>query len=343
MKLGLLLGFWGAEGPPHGLLAAVREAEAIGYESVWTSEGHGSDALTPLAWIGAHTSTIRLGTAVMHMAARAPAATAMAALSMDHLSAGRFVLGLGLSGPDLVQGWYGQPFDPPLGRTRDYVAIVRRVLAADAPVAYAGKHMSLPLPMPDGSEATALTSTVRPLRPGLPIVLGAEGPKNAALAREIADGWIATYYSPYRDSHYRDALALGAARPGARRAAGDFEVIGTVPVVLGDDTEAAADQLRPVFASFIGPAGRNFHAQALVRMGHEDIVSKVSALWMAGNRKEAAAAIPAWLVEQLALIGPPGKIREELPVWRGSLLTTLVVYVPPRAQILGKVAELILG
>ena len=218
---------------------------------------------------------------------------------------------------------------------------MRRVLDADAPVVYAGKYLSLPLP--GGSEAVALTSTVRPLRPGLPIVVGAEGPKNVALAREIADGWITTYYSPYRDSHYRDALALGAARPGARRAAGAFEVIGTVPVVLDDDTEVAADQLRPLFASFIGPPGRNFHAQALVRMGHEDVVSKVSALWIEGNHKEAAAAIPTWLVEQLALIGPPGKIREELPAWRSSLLTTLVVYVPLRAQILGQVAELILG
>jgi F420-dependent oxidoreductase-like protein len=343
VKLGLLLGFWGPEGPPHGLLAAVREAEAIGYESVWTSEGHGSDALTPLAWIGAHTSTIGLGTAVMHMAARAPAATAMAALSMDHLSAGRFVLGLGLSGPDLVQGWYGQPFDPPLGRTRDYLAIVRRVLAADAPVAYAGKHLSLPLPSSDGREAMTLTSTVRPLRPDLPIVVGAEGPSNVALAREIADGWIVTYYSPYRDSHYRDALALGAARPGARRSADDFEIIGTVPVVLADNTEAAADRLRPLFVSFIGPPGRNFHAQAFARMGYDDVVAKVSALWLAGNNKEAAAAIPTWLVEQVALVGPPGKIREELPAWRGSLLTTLLVYVPLRAQTLGQVAELILS
>jgi alkanesulfonate monooxygenase SsuD/methylene tetrahydromethanopterin reductase-like flavin-dependent oxidoreductase (luciferase family) len=218
---------------------------------------------------------------------------------------------------------------------------VRRVLAADAPVAYAGKHLSLPLPG-DG-EAVRLASTVRPLRPGLPIVLAAEGPGNVALAREIADGWIATFYSPYRDSHYRDALAVGASRPGARRTSVDFEVIGTVPVVLDDDTEAAAGRLRPVFASFIGPPGRNFHAQALVRMGHEDIVSKVSALWAEANYKEAAAAIPTWLVEQLALIGPPGKIREELPAWRGSLLTTLLVYLPLRAQILGQVAELVLG
>ncbi|MGH3167203.1 MAG: LLM class flavin-dependent oxidoreductase, partial [Trebonia sp.] len=145
MNLGLLLGFWGPDGPPPGLVGAVREAEAIGYESVWTSEGHGSDALTPLTWVGARTRTMRLGTSVMHMAARAPAATAMAALSLDHLSGGRFTLGLGLSGPDLVRGWYGQPFDPPLGRTRDYLAIVRRVLAADGPVTHEGRYLTLPL------------------------------------------------------------------------------------------------------------------------------------------------------------------------------------------------------
>jgi F420-dependent oxidoreductase-like protein len=342
MKLGLLLGFWSAGGPPPGLVAAVREAEAMGYESVWTSEGHGSDALTPLAWVGAHTSTIRLGTAVMHMGARAPAATAMAALSIDHLSAGRFALGLGLSGPDLVQGWYGQPFDPPLGRTRDYLAIVRRVLAADGPVTYEGRHLSLPLRT--GSEAVRpLTPTVQPLRPDLPIVLGAEGPKNVAMAREVADGWIATFYSPYQDSHYRAALAEGAARPGARRGNEDFEVMGAVPMLLHENTETAADQLRPLFASFIGPSGRNFHAQAIVRMGHEDIVARVGKLWGEGNPREAAAAIPTWLVERLALIGPPSKIREELPAWRDSLLTTLLVHVPPRPEALREVAELILG
>lgn len=342
MNLGLLLGFWGSDGPPPGLVAAVREAEAIGYESVWTSEGHGSDALTPLAWVGAHTRSIRLGTSVMQMAARAPAATAMAALSIDHLAGGRFVLGLGLSGSDLVRGWYGQPFDPPLGRTRDYVSIVRRVLAADTPVTYEGRYLSLPL-REGGTTARPFTSAVRPLRPGLPIFLGAEGPANVSLAREIADGWIATYYSPYRDAHYRAALAEGAARPGARRTTEDFEVIGTVPVIPHDDPEAAADRLRPLFASFIGPPGRNFHARAFIRMGHDDIVAKVRALWCEGNRKQAAAAIPTWLVEQLALIGPPAKIREELPAWRESLLTTLLVHVPLHSPTLRQVAELVLG
>jgi F420-dependent oxidoreductase-like protein len=341
MKLGLLLGFWGVGGPPPGLVAGVREAEAIGYESVWTSEGHGSDALTPLAWVGAHTRSIRLGTSIAQRAARAPAATAMAALTMDHLSAGRFTLGLGLSGRDLVRCWYGQPFDPPLGRTRDYLAIVRRVLAGDAPVTYEGRHLSLPPRDGDGA-APAYTSAVRPLRRELPVVLGAEGPRNVALAREIADGWIATYYSPYRDGHYRAALAEGAARPGARRADGEFEVIGTVPVIVHDDTEAAADRLRPLFASFIG-SGRSFHAQAFTRMGYEDVVAKVGSLWCDEKHKEAAAQIPTWLVEQLALIGPPGKIREELPAWRSSLLTTLLVHLPPTPLALRQVADLVLG
>ena len=342
MKLGLLLGFWGPDGPPPRLLTAVRQAEALGYESVWTSEGHGSDALTPLAWVGAHTTTIRLGTAMMHMAARAPTATAMAALSLDHLSGGRFVLGLGLSGPDLVKGWYGQPFDPPLGRTRDYLAIVRRALAADAPLSYDGEYLSLPFDDRHG-RARALTSIVNSLRPDLPLVIGAEGPKNVALAREIADGWIATYYSTYRDKHYGAALDEGAARPGARRASENFEIIGTVPVVLGDDVEVAADKLRPLFASFIGRPGRNLHSQAFVRMGFEEVAARVSELWAEGHYKEATAAVPTEVVEQLALVGSPAKIREELEAWRSSLLTTLVVHVPLDPQSLQTVAELVLG
>lgn len=181
------------------------------------------------------------------------------------------------------------------------------------------------------------------MRRDLPIVLGAEGPRNVALAREIADGWIATWYSPFCDSHYRAALAEGAARPAARRTDEGFEVIGAVPVVLREDTEAAADQLRPPFAGFVGPPGRNFHAQAIARMGREEVVARIGKLWSEGTHREAAAAIPTRLVEELALIGPPGKIREELPAWRDSPLTTLIVRVPPHAQALRQVAELILG
>ncbi|MGA3184889.1 MAG: LLM class F420-dependent oxidoreductase [Candidatus Dormibacteria bacterium] len=345
MKLGLLLGFWDEAGPPPRLLETVREAETLGYESVWTSEASGSDALTPLAWVGAHTTRMRLGTSIMHMAARAPTATAMAALSLDHLSGGRFVLGLGVSGPELVEGWYGQPFDPPLGRTRDYVEIVRRVLRRREPVAYQGRHLTLPLAGGSGLGRPFL-SMVRPLRPDLPILLAAEGPRNVALAREIADGWIASYYSPYRDEHYRAALAEGAARAGARATAEGFEIVATVPLIVDDDVEVAAGRLRGLFARFIGgmgPRGRNFHYNAFVRMGYEEIATRVRDLWLAGRTEESTAAIPTAMIEQVALIGPPAKIREELVEWRGSLLTTLLVHVTPTTAVLSQVAELVLG
>lgn len=345
MKLGLLLGFWDEAGPPPGLLETVRAAESLGYESVWTSEASGSDALTPLAWIGAHTTTVRLGTCIMQMAARAPAATAMAALSLDHLSGGRFVLGLGVSGPELVEGWYGQPFDPPLGRTRDYVEIVRRVLLRREPVQYRGQYLSLPLAGGSGL-GRPFRSMVRPLRPDLPIVLAAEGPRNVALAREIADGWVATYYSPHHDAHYRAALAEGAARPGTHATAEGFEILGAVPLIVDDDVEAAADRLRGLFATFIGgmgPSGRNFHYNAFVRMGYESVATQVRELWTAGRTREAAAAIPTSLVEQVALIGPAAKIREELAAWRRSLLTTLLVHVPPQVGAVRQVAEIVLG
>jgi F420-dependent oxidoreductase-like protein len=345
MRLGLLLGFWGETGPPTRLVETVREAEALGYESVWTGEASGSDALTPLAWVGAHTTRMRLGTCIAHMAARAPTATAMAALSLDHLSGGRFVLGLGVSGPELVEGWYGQPFDPPLGRTREYVEIVRRVLARGEPVEFRGEHLALPLRGGSGL-GRPFRSMVQPLRPDLPLLLAAEGPRNVALAREIADGWIATYYSPHHDAHLRAALAAGAARPGARAPESDFEVVGTVPVVLDDDVETAAGRLRPLFARFIGgmgAPGRNFHYNAFVRMGFEGVATRVRDLWLAGRAQEAAAAIPTAVIETVALIGPPAKIREELPAWRRSLLTTLLVHVPPEPAALRRVAELVLG
>lgn len=344
MKLGLLLGFWGESGPPPGLLDAVKVAESLGYESVWTSEASGSDALTPLAWVGAHTTTLRLGTCIMHMAARAPTATAMAALSLDHLSGGRFVLGLGVSGPELVEGWYGQPFDPLLGRTREYVEIVRRVLARRWPLEFRGAHYTLPLEGGSGL-GRPFRSMVQPLRPDPPILLAAEGPRNVALAREIADGWIATFYSPRHDAHLRAALEEGAIRPGAR-ATEEFEIVGAVPVVVDAHREAAADRLRGTFARFVGemgPAGRNFHFNAWVRMGHEDVATRVRKLWSERRFEEAAAAIPLSLVEELALVGPPAKIREELPTWRRSLLTTLLVHVPPEPAALRQVAELVLG
>jgi F420-dependent oxidoreductase-like protein len=326
VKLGVVLGYWGSR-PDPDTLDLIREAERLGYDSMWTSEAYGSDALTPLAWYGAHTERLRLGTAVMQMSARAPAATAMAALTLDHLSAGRFVLGLGVSGPQVVEGWYGQPFAKPLARTREYVDIVRRILARAEPVRSDGPHY--PLPFPGGTGlGKPLRSTVHPLRTDVPIFIGAEGPKNVALAAEIADGWLALFYSPWEDHEQRAALAEGFARPGARCDAGHFEVAAVVSVVVGDDIERACDQLRPGLALYIGGMGardQNFHFNVIARMGFEEAALKVQRLYLEGRRKDAAAAVPTRLVERLNLVGPAAKIREELTEWARSPVTMLLI------------------
>jgi F420-dependent oxidoreductase-like protein len=326
MKLGVMLGYWGSR-PDPATQELVLEAERLGYDSVWTAEAYGSDALAPLAWYGAHTTRIRLGSAVMQMAARAPAATAMAALTLDHLSGGRFVLGLGVSGPQVVEGWYGQPFAQPLARTREYVGIVRRILAREGPVRNEGPHY--PLPYPDGTGlGKPLRSTVHPLRPDLPVFLGAEGPKNIALTAEIADGWLAAFYSPWDDADQRAALAEGFSRPGARRVPADFEIAAMVSVVVDDDIERACDRLRPGLALYIGgmgARGTNFHFNVIARMGFEEACVEVQRLYLEGRRKDAAAAVPTALVERLNLVGPPAKIREEMAQWERSPVTTLLV------------------
>ncbi|MGH9171004.1 MAG: LLM class F420-dependent oxidoreductase [Acidimicrobiales bacterium] len=326
MKLGVQLGYWGA-GPPPDAAARVAEAESLGFDSVWTAEAYGSDALTPLAWIGSHTSRLRLGTALCQISARAPTAMAMAAMTMDHLSGGRFVLGLGVSGPQVVEGWYGQPFPKPLARTREYVGVVRQVLARRAPVSSPGPHY--PLPYPGGTGlGKALKPIVHPLRDDLPIILGAEGHRNVALAAEIADGWLPIFYAPEHDKAYREGLAEGFARPGARRSAADFEVIATATVVVNDDVEAAADVIRPWLALYIGGMGArdmNFHFEVFARMGFEAEARRIQDLYLDGRKDEAAGAVPTSLVEATALIGPKDKIRDDLDKWRGSLVTTLLV------------------
>jgi F420-dependent oxidoreductase-like protein len=332
MKLGVMLGYWGSR-PDPWTQDLVLEAERLGYDSVWTAEAYGSDALTPLAWYGAQTKRIRLGTAVMQMSARAPAATAMAALTLDHLCGGRFILGLGVSGPQVVEGWYGQPFAQPLARTREYVGIVRRILAREEPVRNEGPHY--PLPYPGGTGlGKPLRSTVHPLRRDLPIFLGAEGPKNIALTAEIADGWQAAFYSPWDDAEQRAALAEGFARPGARRDPADFEIAAMVAVVVDDDIERACDRLRPGLALYIGgmgARGANFHFNVIARMGFEEAALEVQRLYLEGRRKDAAAAVPTALVERLNLVGPPSKIRDEIKEWKRSPVTTLVVRADPQS------------
>ncbi len=326
MNLGLQLGYWGAAPPPDAA-AAVAEAERLGFDSVWTAEAWGSDALTPLAWLGSSTSRLRLGTALIQLSARTPTATAMAAITMDHLSKGRFVLGLGVSGPQVVEGWYGQPFPKPLARTREYISIIRQALARQGPVTSDGPHY--PLPYPGGTGlGKPLKPIVHPLRADLPIILGAEGPKNVALAAEIADGWFPIFFSPRHDAMYDKALAEGFARPGARRQAEDFEVLATTAVVIDDDVKRAADALRPAVALYVGGMGApemNFHFEVFVRMGYEAEANRIKQLFLDGHRDEAIAAVPDAMVEEIHLIGPKEKIRDDLEAWRESMVTTLLV------------------
>jgi F420-dependent oxidoreductase-like protein len=326
MKLGLQLGYWGAD-PPAGAQDLVLEAERLGYDSVWTAESWGSDALTPLAWWGSRTSRIRLGTDLIQLSARQPAATAMAALTLDHLSGGRFVLGLGVSGPQVVEGWYGMPFPKPLARTREYVAIIRQVLAREERVTSPGPHY--PLPHPGGlGLGKPLRSIVHPLRADVPIILGAEGPKNVALAAEIADGWFPIFYSAQHEQMYLDSLQEGWARPGARRAPEDFEILPTVTVVLNPDVEQAADAIKPAVALYVGGMGAremNFHFDVFCRLGYEAEATTIQQLYLDGHHQEAIAAVPRRMVEEIALIGPREKIRDELEAWKESHVTTMLI------------------
>ncbi len=326
LKLGLQLGYWGSH-PPANAAELVAEAERLGYDSIWTAEAYGSDALTPLAWWGSRTTRVRLGTALCQLSARTPTAMAMAALTMDHLSGGRFVLGLGVSGPQVVEGWYGQSFAKPLARTREYVSIVRQVLARHGVVTNDGPHY--PLPFRGGTGlGKPLKSIVHPLRADVPIVLGAEGPKNVALAAEIADGWFPIFFSPHHMGEFTAALEEGFARPGARRSRENFEVIAFCPVVIDDDVERAADAFRPMLALYIGGMGAremNFHFDVFVRMGFEAEARKIQDLYLEGRKDEAAAAVPTAMVEQIALVGRREKIRDDLAAWQESIATTLLV------------------
>jgi F420-dependent oxidoreductase-like protein len=342
LKLGLNIGYWGG-GPPPQAQESIDEAERLGFDSIWTAEAYGSDVFTPLAWWGASTSRIKLGTAIAQMSARAPAATAMAAMSLDHLSQGRLILGLGVSGPQVVEGWYGQQFAKPLARTREYIKILRDIWARKGPVTNEGPHY--PLPVPDGTGlGKPLKSSIHPLREDIPIYLAAEGPKNIALAGELCDGWLALFYSPGYDESYRESLQQGFEIPNARQTKDTFEVAATVPLIVTDDVEQAADMLRPMYALYFGGMGAktaNFHANVPIRMGYGDEVAKIQELYLSGNKEEAAATVPTKLIESMTLIGPKEKIRDELDAWRESIVTTLLVGGDPAT--LRTAAELVLG
>jgi F420-dependent oxidoreductase-like protein len=342
LKLGLNTGYW-AGGPPPGVTEAIAEAESLGVDSIWTAEAYGSDCLTPLAWWGASTTRLKLGTAIVQMSARQPAATAMAAMTMDHLSNGRFILGLGVSGPQVVEGWYGMPFAKPLARTREYIGILRDIWARQGPLESDGPHYPLPLPGGTGL-GKSLKSSIHPLREDIPIYLGAEGPKNIALCAELCDGWLAMLFSPTHQEINRAALEEGFSRPGARRKPEDFEVAATVPFMVSDDVDAALDALRPFYALYfggMGAKGQNFHANVAIRMGYEREIEEIQELYLAGHKDEAGAKIPRNLIEELSLVGPREKIREDLAKWRESIVTTMLVSADATA--LRTIAELVLG
>jgi F420-dependent oxidoreductase-like protein len=342
LKLGWHIGYWG-RGMPPDIPARLAEVERLGFDSVWTAESWGSDAISPLAWWGSQTTKLRLGTNLIQLSARTPTATAMAAVTMDHLSQGRFCLGLGVSGPQVVEGWYGQPFNRPLARTREYIGIVRKILAREERLTNTGPEY--PIPAPNGlGLGKSLNVMTHPLRSDLPIFLGAEGPKNVALAAELADGWFPIFYAPKHEELYAASLAEGFARPTARRTPDDFEILATVTVAISDDLDAAYDSLRPVIALYVGGMGAeemNFHADVFRRLGHEAAVDRIQRLFLSGHQSDAIAAVPREMIDEIYLVGPKDKIRDDLAAWRESRVTTILI--GGSAQTMRDVAELVLG
>jgi F420-dependent oxidoreductase-like protein len=319
LTLGLQLGYWGALYPAAHIELA-QEAERLGYDSVWTAESWGNDCFTPLAWIGAQTSRIRLGTSVAQISARTPASCAMAALAIDHMSNGRMILGLGVSGPQVVEGWYGQPYAKPVSRTREYVSIIRKILAREAPVSNDGEHYPLPYTGPGSwGMGKGLKSITHPLRADLPIFLGAEGPKNVTQTAEIADGWLPLYYSPYRQEVYADQLS---------KAKDGFEIAAFTLVNMNDDMAQALYPVKAMLGFYIGGMGskqRNFHKELMARMGFADEAEQIQDLFFEGKRDEAIAAVPDEFADEISLSGPRDRIREKLQDWQNSPVTSLLV------------------
>jgi F420-dependent oxidoreductase-like protein len=345
MKLGLTLGYWMAQ-PPTDALEKMLEAEKLGFDTVFTAEAWGSDAFTPLAWHGSQTSRIRLGTSIVQISARTPTSVAMHTLTLDHLCGGRVVLGLGVSGPQVVEGWYGQPFGKPLARTREYVNVVRQVLKREAPVSNEGPHYPLPYTGPNAlGLGKPLKPIVHPLRADVPIFLGAEGPKNIAMTAEIADGWLPIYYSPKVADMYNGWLDEGFARPGARASRANFEIATNCTVVITDDVDSTLDAMKPMLGFYIGGMGAkdmNFHKQVFSRMGYESEANEIQDLFFAGERDKAIAAVPAQMAADISLVGPPAKIRDDLAAWEDAGVTMLVIGARDVAE-MRQVAEVILG
>ncbi|PJF22643.1 MAG: LLM class F420-dependent oxidoreductase [Phototrophicales bacterium] len=323
MRLGLMAGYSGAQ--IQLPMDIILEADRLGYYAVWTSEAYGSDAVTPLAWIGALTQTIHLGTAIMQMPARTPAMTAMTAMTLDQLSGGRMLLGLGLSGPQVVEGWHGTAYGKPLGKTREYVSIVRKIFSREEPLIHKGDHYEIPY---NGEDATGLGKPLKSIlhgRADIPIYLASIGPKNVTLTAEIADGWLPIFFSPnFYDTSYKAYIDEGLQKAG--KTLDQFDIAPTVTVIVNDDLEVAWNQVKPMLALYIGgmgAKGKNFYYDLACRYGFEDAADKIQDLYLAGNKAEAVMAVPNELVDEVTLCGSKERIKDRLQMWEASPITTL--------------------
>jgi F420-dependent oxidoreductase-like protein len=324
VKLGLHIGYWGLGLTAEQQLELVLEAERLGYDSVWTAEAYGSDAATILGWLAHATSRIKLGSAIFQMPGRSPAMTAMTAATLDQLSNGRMLLGIGSSGPQVAEGWHGQRFARQLQRTREYVAVVRMALARER-VEFHGSTLELPLPDGPGKP---LKLTISPVQERIPIYVAAIGPKNTTLTAEIADGWLPTLFSPEHVGEFRPLLEEGFARAGAGKGFGDFDIVPTVSTMISEDREAARDAMRSYLALYVGGMGsrqQNFYNTLVQRYGFEDAAREVQALYLDGRKEDAAAALPGELIDTLCLVGPPDFVRSRLAVYRESGVGTLMI------------------
>ncbi len=343
MRLGLMLGY--AAGKIELPVELVQEADRLGYYAVWTAEAYGSDAVSPLAWLGALTQKIKLGTAIMQMPGRTPANTAMTAMTLNQLSGGRFLLGLGLSGPQVVEGWHGVSYARPLTRTREYVAIVRTILRREERLTFDGRLFQIPY---QGRDATGLGKPLKSTlnaQPDIPVYLASIGPRNVALTAEIADGWLPIFFAPGQfDVLYREPLTEGLARAGGGKSLADLDIAPNVAVVVEDNLEVAYNMLRPMLALYIGgmgARGKNFYYDLAARYGYEAAAAEIQELYLTGRKGEAMMRVPGALVDEVALVGPRARIKERLNLWRDSGITTLNVSVF-NVEALRLMAELVL-
>ena len=345
MRLGISFGYqdWGAGLP--GAIALAQEADRLGYHSGWVAEAYGTDAITPITWLLAHTENLKMGSAIAQMPARAPAMTAMTAVTLDLMSGGRFLLGIGASGPQVSEGWYGEEYGKPLAKTREYLEILRTVWERAEPLEHHGAFYDIPY---NGRGATGLGKPlkiiVHPRTADIPVYIASIGPKNVELTAELADGWLPIFYSPTRArAVWGDSLARGLAAADPVRAA-DFDIAPTVTVVVGDDVAALRDKAKPMVALYVGgmgAKGKNFYNDLACRYGYEDVAAEIQDLYLGGDKAAATALVPDDLVDDVSLIGPKERIADRLEIWKEAGVTTMIV-AATQPEALQLMAELVL-